>query len=43
MSTTFAPPPSASVVPPASADAADVRLTIFVAVVCVADSTNKLP
>ena len=43
MSITFAPLPSAAVVPPTSADAADVRLAACAGVVCVAASADGLP
>ena len=43
MSTSFSPLSSASAAPPASADATDVRLASCAAVVCVADSADKLP
>ena len=43
MSTTIVSPPSAAAAPPASADAADVRLAACIAVVCVTDSAEGLP
>ena len=43
MNTTFAPLPFGAAAPPASADAADVRLTACAAGVCVADSADRLP
>ena len=43
MSTTIAPLPSVAAAPPASADAADLRLATCAAVLCVADSADELP
>ena len=43
MTTVFSPLPSAAAAPPASADAADVRLVACAAFVCVADSAEGLP
>ena len=43
MSTTFSPLPSAAAAPPASADAADVRLAACATAVCVAHSADGLP